>query len=176
MKRQPDIIQAIRNKKLFGSLPEFRDLSTWFAWITWLKSLYGLPLDESELLLFQNCTGRIHPPFREPKESATIVGRRGGKSKMAALVGAFTAAFIDFRPYLSTGERPMVLILPRDKEQAKVVLGYLTVILQSRRWRRRSSRRAATSWSWTTGSLFASRRWTAERSAASRSFARFATR
>jgi hypothetical protein len=50
---------------------------------------------------------------------------------MAALVGAFTAAFIDFKPYLSTGERPMVLILARDKEQAKVVLGYLTGILRA---------------------------------------------
>jgi hypothetical protein len=46
-------------------------------------------------------------------------------------VGAFTAAFIDFKPYLSTGERPMVLILARDKEQAKVVLGYLTGILRA---------------------------------------------
>ena len=116
---------------MFGALPEFRDLSTWFAWVTWLKSLYGLPLDESELALFQKCTARTRPPTKEPKESATIVGRRGGKSKMAALVGAFTAAFIDFKPYLSTGERPMVLVLARDKEQAKVVLGYLTGILRA---------------------------------------------
>jgi len=131
MKKKPDIIEALRNKKLFGSLPEFKDLTSWFAWVVWLKSLYGLPPDELELALFQKCTGRTRPPAKEPKESATIVGRRGGKSKMAALVGAFTAAFIDFKPYLSTGERPMVLILARDKEQAKVVLGYLTGILKA---------------------------------------------
>src|SRR5206468_13068342 len=113
MKRNVDIIQAIKNPKLFGSLPEFRDLSTWFAWIVWLKSLVAIPLNESELALFQRCTGRTHPPAKEPKVSATIVGRRGGKSKMAALVGAFTAAFVDFKPYLSTGERSMVLILAR---------------------------------------------------------------
>ena len=131
MKKKPDIIEAIKHPKLFGALPEFKDLSTWFAWIVWLKSLYGLPLDERELSLFQKCTARTQPPAKEPKESATIVGRRGGKSKMAALVGAFTAAFIDFKPYLSTGERPMVLILARDKEQAKVVLGYLTGIVRA---------------------------------------------
>lgn len=70
-----------------------------------MKSLFALPLDESELALFQKCTARTRSPAEEPKESATIVGSRGGKSKMAALVGAFTAAFIDFKPYLSTGER-----------------------------------------------------------------------
>src|SRR5437867_7207584 len=53
MRRKPDIIEAIRNKKLFGSLPEFRDLSTWFAWIVWLKSLFAISLNESELALFQ---------------------------------------------------------------------------------------------------------------------------
>ena len=91
MKKKPDIIEAIKHPKLFGALPEFKDLSTWFAWIVWLKSLYGLPMDERELSLFQKCTARTRPPVKEPKESATIVGRRGGKSKMAALVGAFTA-------------------------------------------------------------------------------------
>ena len=131
MKKKPDIIEAIKHPKLFGALPEFKDLSTWFGWIVWLKSLYGLPLEERELSLFQKCTARTQPPAKEPKESATIVGRRGGKSKMAASVGAFTAAFIDFKPYFSTGERPMVLILARDKEQAKVVLGYLTGIVRA---------------------------------------------
>src|SRR4029434_2576731 len=118
MKKKPDIIEAIKHPKLFGALPEFKDLSTWCAWIVWLKSLYGLPLDERELSLFQKCTPRTHAPAKEPKESATIVGRRGGKSKMAALVGAFTAAFIDFTPSLSTGERPMVLLLSGDQDQA----------------------------------------------------------
>jgi hypothetical protein len=131
MKKKPDIVQAIGNRKLFGSLPEFKDLSSWFSWIVWLKSLFGLPMDEGELSLFQKCTGRTCPPAKEPKESATIVGRRGGKSKMAALVGTFIATFIDFKPYLSTGERPMVLILARDKEQAKVVLGYLTGMIHA---------------------------------------------
>jgi hypothetical protein len=42
--KRTDIIEALRNKKLFGALPEFRDLTTWFAWVVWLKSLYGLPL------------------------------------------------------------------------------------------------------------------------------------
>jgi hypothetical protein len=33
MKNKPNIIEALRNKKLFGSLPEFRDLTTWFSWV-----------------------------------------------------------------------------------------------------------------------------------------------
>jgi hypothetical protein len=77
MKKKPDIIEAIKHPKLFGALPEFKDLSTWCAWIVWLKSLYGLPMDERQLSLFQKCTARTKPPAKEPKESATIVGRRG---------------------------------------------------------------------------------------------------
>src|SRR5262245_49644994 len=111
MAKQISIIQALKSRELFGSLPEFRDLGTWFSWVVWLKALFALPMTDAELALFQKCTGRSQPPSTEPKESATICGRRGGKSKLAALVGAFTAAFIDFKPYLSTGERPMVLVL-----------------------------------------------------------------
>jgi hypothetical protein len=124
-------LQAFQSRKVFGLLPEFRDPSSWSAWLVWLKSLFALPLSDTELAVFQKCTARTRAPEREPKESATIVGRRGGKSKMAALVGAYIAAFIDFKPYLSTGERPMVLILARDREQAKTVFGYLSGIVQA---------------------------------------------
>jgi phage terminase large subunit-like protein len=124
------VIEALSSKKLFGHLPEFKKLESWASWIVWLKALFALPMTEPELETYRQCTKRQRPPAKEPTESATIVGRRGGKSKMAALVGAFIAAFVDFTAYLSTGERPMVLILARDKEQARVVYGYFTGILK----------------------------------------------
>jgi hypothetical protein len=33
VKRKPDIIEAIKNPKLFGSLPRFKKLDTWSAWL-----------------------------------------------------------------------------------------------------------------------------------------------
>src|SRR5262245_22287319 len=131
MKARITIIQALRSSSMFGALPEFRDLTSWSAWTVWLKALFALPMNDIELAIYRKCTGRSRPPSTEPKESATIVGRRGGKSKMAALVGAFIAAFISFKLYLSTGERPLVLILARDREQAKVVFSYLTGIIRA---------------------------------------------
>jgi len=40
------IIQAISNKQIFGAL--FKDLSSWRAWLVWLKSVFGLPKRRAE--------------------------------------------------------------------------------------------------------------------------------
>ena len=44
MKRKPNIIEAIKNPKLFGSLPRFKKLETWTAWLVVLKAIFGLPM------------------------------------------------------------------------------------------------------------------------------------
>src|SRR5262245_60740444 len=109
-----DIIQALRNPKLFGSM--FKSLDSWQAWIVWLKAVFGLPMDETEVELFQRCTGRkVHlNELSGFKESYAIVGRRGGKSRIVSFAGVFIACFYDFRQYLAPGETGMVLILARD--------------------------------------------------------------
>jgi hypothetical protein len=127
MKRKPNIIEAIKNPKLFGSL--FNSLDSWLAWIVWLKAVFGLAMDSAELELYRKCTGRTEPPNDGVKEAYAIVGRRGGKSRIVAFAAAFIACFHDFRRYLAPGERGMVLILARDREQAKVVFNYIGGIL-----------------------------------------------
>ena len=67
MKKRPDIIEALRNKKLFGAL--FTDLSTWSAWLVWLKAMFGLLMDSGELEIYQKCTGRTEPPPNGVKEA-----------------------------------------------------------------------------------------------------------
>lgn len=52
------------------------------------------------------------------KEAYGIVGRRGGKSRIVSFAGAFIACFHDFRKYLAPGERGMVLVLARDRDQS----------------------------------------------------------
>src|SRR5262245_4432848 len=124
--KRPDIVQAIRNPKLFGSM--FKSLDSWQAWIVWLKAVFGLPIDQSEIELYRRCSGRTDSP-NGFKESYAIVGRRGGKSRIVSFADVFIACFYDFRQYLYPGETGMVLILARDRDQAKVVFGYVSAIL-----------------------------------------------
>src|SRR5262245_6542521 len=100
------IIEALNDPNLFQ--PLLRDLATWQAWIVWLKAIFALPMTVREQNLYIRCTGRQHPPTIEPTEVFTIVGRRGGKSYMAALTAVYLACFRDYRPFLSPSERGIV--------------------------------------------------------------------
>jgi hypothetical protein len=71
------IIDAIRHKQLLGSLSAFSDLGTWVGWLAWLKAVFALPMDNNELAIYRQCTGRTQPPLKQPSEIYTIVGRRG---------------------------------------------------------------------------------------------------
>jgi hypothetical protein len=117
------------NPKLFGSL--FTDLSSWFAWLVFWKSLFGLGMDEKEFDLFKQCTGRTESPIGGAKEGWVIVGRRGGKSRMIATGRAYIGCFHNFKKYLAPGERGMVLNLARDREQGKIVFSYISAIIES---------------------------------------------
>ncbi len=97
----------------------------------WLKSVFALPLDTEELAIYRRCTGR-HDPITTPlKEFAVIVGRRAGKSFISALTAVYVAVFQDFTHYLTSGEVGTVVILARDREQARVVFGYVKGILNA---------------------------------------------
>jgi hypothetical protein len=128
---KPTIIDAIRHKQLFGTLPAFSSLDTWASWLTWLKAIYALPMDESELAIYQQCTGRTQPPATQPSEIFTICGRRGGKSFISSLTAVFIACFSSFKSYLNAGERAAILVLARDRDQAGVVFDYVSGIIHA---------------------------------------------
>src|SRR5437773_2437503 len=129
MKRKPNIIEAIKNPKLFGSLPRFKKLETWTAWLVVLKAIFGLPMMDDDLSIFQSHTGRSSPPLCGSKETYLIIGRRGGKSFISALVTCFIACFIDFTPFITVGETLAVMCLAKDKDQARIVFRYIKAIL-----------------------------------------------
>ena len=56
--KTPTIIDCIRHRDLFGSLPAFKTVKTWTAWIVWLKAIFALPMDGHELSIYRQCTGR----------------------------------------------------------------------------------------------------------------------
>jgi hypothetical protein len=58
-----------------------------------------------------------------------VIGRRGGKSFAMALIAVFLAVFSDWRKFLSSGERAIVLLVAADREQAKILHRYCQGIL-----------------------------------------------
>src|SRR5262245_41084451 len=104
MKRKPNIIEAIRNPKLFGSLPRFKKLDTWTSWLVVLKAIFGLPMTPDDLVVFHRHTGRVFSPLGGSKETYLIIGRRGGKSFISALITCFVSCFGDFSQFITVGE------------------------------------------------------------------------
>ena len=49
--------------------PLFKDPSTWVAWRVFLKTLFALPLDNADLALYRQCTGRQNPPDKPFSEA-----------------------------------------------------------------------------------------------------------
>lgn len=121
------ILEACDDPNLFG--PWFRDPETWRAWRAFLAALFGLPMGEEALALYRRCTGRQGPPAGF-LEAVLIVGRRGGKSIVLALVAVFLACFRDWRPYLAPGERATVMVIATDRKQARVIFRYILAFLE----------------------------------------------
>jgi hypothetical protein len=121
------IINACRDPAIFA--PWFKDPRTWAAWFAFLKTMFGLPLNDAELATFQKHTGRNTPLLAGHLESTLIVGRRGGKSLVLALIAAFLAVFYDWSPYLTGGERGTIMIVAADRRQAQSIFRYLKEML-----------------------------------------------
>jgi hypothetical protein len=125
-----NIIDIIDDPRFFK--PLFRDEQTWRAWRVFLKALFGIPItDESERELFRSCTGLEEPKNSPSREAYVIAGRRSGKSFMSSLIAVYLAAFKDWSPYLSPGEKGWIFIIANDKEQAKIIKKYISGILNS---------------------------------------------
>ena len=86
---------------------------SWAAWRALLCGFYGLELSEDELTHWQALTGRQSAPEAAHDELWLAIGRRGGKSNMAALLAVFEACFRDHRDRLAPGEVAFFEITPR---------------------------------------------------------------
>jgi hypothetical protein len=121
------ILETMRESALFARW--FKDPATWICWTVFLSALFGLPIDPAGLEIFMQCTGRSLAPTSAFNEAWLIVGRRGGKSIILALIAVFLAVFKDWSGRLVPGERGTVLVIAADKKQARVIFRYITALI-----------------------------------------------
>jgi hypothetical protein len=121
------IDQALIDKRLLGAA--LGDTATWQTWRAALKAAFGLELNREEVRTFASIAGSRKPPTQRVRELWAIVGRRGGKSRMAAAVAVYCAAFVKHR--LAAGEIGMVLVLAASTAQARTVFEYIRGFLDN---------------------------------------------
>jgi hypothetical protein len=122
------IVEAMEDPELFA--PHFRG-DTWKPWKTFLKALFALPMDAEETALYHHHTSRLDVPAAPFKEAALKVGRRGGKSRVLALIATYLACFRDYTPYLAPGEVATIAVVAADRKQARSIFRYITGALNS---------------------------------------------
>jgi hypothetical protein len=122
------IIDALNDARLFRT--DF-PAATWKPWSAYLCAVFGLELDGEALDLYRQCTARQEPPQAPAREVWTLVGRRGGKSRIAALIAVYLACFREHGRLLARGELGTLPIVAADRRQARTVMGYVTGLVDS---------------------------------------------
>ena len=97
---------------------------------TILKSTYGLPLTDSELEIYRQCTGReTYDVMEEQTEVSLIAGHRAGKT---GKVGSPIVCYEAFRDHgVPTGEDAYVMLLAPTLKQSKIAFKYIRNYLQN---------------------------------------------
>jgi hypothetical protein len=107
-----NILEALADPQVFA--PQFAK-GDWRAWSVFLKVLFNLqPLSPDERELFHQCTGRLTLPNRHFRRAFLAVGRRGGKSRIFALIAVYLAVYHDWKPYLAGGEIGRIMVLAQN--------------------------------------------------------------
>jgi hypothetical protein len=122
------ILDALADPDLFA--PHFKGPS-WIGWKSFLAALFALPMDDDAAQLFRQCTGRTMAPAAPFTEAALIVGRRGGKSRVLALIATYLACFRDYAPHLAPGEVATIAVLAANKSQARSIFRYILGLLKA---------------------------------------------
>jgi hypothetical protein len=121
-KAPKSIIAAIEDPDLFGGM---FDAPSWDPWQVFLEALQAHPMSDAHLALYRHHTGRSELPTKPARYAELVVGRRGGKSRILALIATYLACVLDHGAYIVPGETPVVAIIAKDRTQAKVILSYI---------------------------------------------------
>jgi hypothetical protein len=120
------ILDDLDNPELFSP---FFEGESWNPWRAFLAALFALPMDDDQLATYRRHTGRLEPPVKAFTEAALVVGRRGGKSRVLALLGVYLATARDYTRCLAAGEVATIAIISADRKQARTIFRYCKGIL-----------------------------------------------
>lgn len=124
-----NIIQAIKDPNLFR--PFLGDnLATWNNWLAALCALHGLAIPSARNGIVEQCTGRAVGTMPPSGFDAALflTGRRSGKSRIAAIIGAYEAVLAGHESKLARGEQGMVAVCAPTRDQARIVTSYLRAV------------------------------------------------
>lgn len=123
----PTLAEAMDAPELFGAwfgAPSFA------AWRMVAKALDGTPLSDAEAAAFATLAGGREPPSAAVAELWLVKGRRAGGSLFAGAFAVHAACFGRFGPRLGPGEVATVALLAADRKQARVLMRYVTGLLE----------------------------------------------
>lgn len=123
------IIQACKDPDLFQ--PWFKDAKSWDNWFAFLKCVFALPTTIKDREAFTQFTKRDKLPEKPVTEAWLVVGRRGGKSFILALIAVFLACFKDWRPFLTPGEYGTIMVIAQDRPQARIIFRYIKSLINN---------------------------------------------
>lgn len=106
-------------------MPEWMG-TDWDAWRAFVKTLFGIPLDERDCRTIKLCTG-LEPEqvVRAHREAWLPIGRRGGKSRTLAMVALYLAVCFDWTPYLAPGQFGYISVLSDSRDHAGEIMNYI---------------------------------------------------
>jgi hypothetical protein len=102
---------------------------SWEPWRAFWRAVHGLGMDGEALDLYRAHTERENAPEEPVSEAWMPIGRRGGKSRNAAIAALYAAISFDSST-LAPGELAVIPVLCPDRRQGRVVLGYLRGLLE----------------------------------------------
>src|SRR5436309_15767771 len=117
------ISAALSDHRLFGTT--LGNPASWMTWAAVLKATFNETLNPQERGAFEKVAGNRAPPTEKVRELIAIVGRGGGKTRIAAAVAAYVATCIDHSAKLSKGETGVILVLARSQGQARTASNYI---------------------------------------------------
>jgi hypothetical protein len=119
------IREALNDTNLLGDVLAG---DSWKAWRILLIAANGERLKPAERKLFTQLTGRDKEPGERIEELVAVVGRRGGKSRALATLGAYIGGLC--KHDLVPGETGVVLLIAPDQKQAAISLEYCTAAFE----------------------------------------------
>ena len=102
---------------------------SWAKWRAILKAAFALPLTDDELAIVRELTHRLTLPTKPVRELWLFIGRRAGKTIIAALLAVFATCCCTYT--LAPGEVGIFIVIAADRRQARVIKRYVSGLLRA---------------------------------------------